>query len=32
VEFSEKEMADIEAFIDRIEDDEDVQAVFTNVA
>ena len=32
VEFSEAELEDIEKLIDRIEDDEDVQAVFTNIA
>jgi YebC/PmpR family DNA-binding regulatory protein len=32
VEFSETELEDIEKLIDRIEDDEDVQAVFTNIA
>jgi YebC/PmpR family DNA-binding regulatory protein len=32
VEFTEEQMQDIEKLIDRIEDDEDVQAVFTNVA
>lgn len=30
-DFSEAEMNDIEALIDKLEDDEDVQAVFTNV-
>ncbi len=32
VEFSEEELADIEKLLDRIEDDEDVQAVYTNIA
>jgi YebC/PmpR family DNA-binding regulatory protein len=32
VEISEEQMADVEALIDRLEDDEDVQAVFTNIA
>lgn len=32
MDFSEEQMEDIEKLIDRIEDDEDVQAVFTNVA
>ncbi|NLU34284.1 MAG: YebC/PmpR family DNA-binding transcriptional regulator [Wolinella succinogenes] len=32
VEFSEEQLADIEKLIDRIEDDDDVQAVFTNIA
>jgi YebC/PmpR family DNA-binding regulatory protein len=32
VEFSEEHLADIEKLIDRIEDDEDVQAVYTNIA
>ncbi|MDF1810606.1 MAG: YebC/PmpR family DNA-binding transcriptional regulator [Verrucomicrobiales bacterium] len=31
-EFSEEQMEDIEALLDKIEDDEDVQSVFTNVA
>lgn len=31
-EFSEDELADIEKLLDRIEDDEDVQAVYTNIA
>ncbi|MDF1658634.1 MAG: YebC/PmpR family DNA-binding transcriptional regulator [Verrucomicrobiales bacterium] len=30
-DFSEEEMVEIEALIDKLEDDEDVQAVFTNV-
>jgi YebC/PmpR family DNA-binding regulatory protein len=32
VEFSEEQLSDIEKLIDRIEDDEDVQAVYTNIA
>ena len=32
VEFSEEHLVDIEKLIDRIEDDDDVQAVFTNIA
>lgn len=32
VEFSEEQLMDIEKLIDRIEDDDDVQAVFTNIA
>jgi YebC/PmpR family DNA-binding regulatory protein len=32
VEFSEQQLADIEKLIDRIEDDDDVQAVYTNIA
>lgn len=32
VEFSEDQMEDIEKLIDRLEDDEDVQAVYTNIA
>ena len=32
VEFSEEQLVDIEKLLDRIEDDEDVQAVFTNIA
>jgi len=31
-EFGEDELADIEKLLDRIEDDEDVQAVYTNIA
>lgn len=31
-EFSDEQMDDIEALIDKLEDDEDVQAVYTNVA
>jgi len=31
-EFSEAEMAEIEKLLDRIEDDDDVQAVYTNIA
>ncbi|MGP1580757.1 MAG: YebC/PmpR family DNA-binding transcriptional regulator [Wolinella sp.] len=32
VEFSEEQLADIEKLMDRIEDDDDVQAVFSNIA
>lgn len=32
VEFSDEQMVDIEKMLDKFEDDEDVQAVFTNVA
>lgn len=32
VEFSEEQIADIEKFLDKIEDDEDVQGVYTNIA
>lgn len=32
VEFTEEQLADIEKLIDRLEDDEDVQAVYTNIA
>lgn len=32
VEFSEEQLADIEKMLDKIEDDDDVQAVFTNIA
>jgi YebC/PmpR family DNA-binding regulatory protein len=32
VEFTDEQIADIEKLIDRIEDDEDVQAVYTNIA
>ncbi len=32
VEFSEEQLEDIEKFIDKLEDDEDVQNVFTNIA
>ena len=32
VEFSEEHLVDIEKIIDRIEDDDDVQAVYTNIA
>jgi transcriptional/translational regulatory protein YebC/TACO1 len=31
VEFTEEQLADIEKLIDRIEDDDDVQAVYTNI-
>lgn len=32
VEFSEEQLVDIEKMLDKIEDDEDIQAVFTNIA
>lgn len=32
VEFSEEELTDIEKLLDRIEEDDDVQAVYTNIA
>jgi YebC/PmpR family DNA-binding regulatory protein len=32
VEFTEEQLTDIEKLLDKIEDDEDVQAVFTNIA
>ncbi len=32
VEFSEEQLIDIEKLLDKIEDDDDVQAVFTNIA
>lgn len=32
VEFTEEEMVDIEKMLDKIEDDDDVQAVYTNIA
>jgi YebC/PmpR family DNA-binding regulatory protein len=32
VEFTEEELTDIEKMLDKIEDDEDVQAVYTNIA
>ncbi len=32
LEFSEDQLSDIEKLIDRLEDDEDVQSVFTNIA
>ncbi len=32
VEFSEGQMTDIEKMLDKIEDDEDIQAVYTNIA
>ena len=31
-EFSEEQMVDIDKLIDRLEEDDDVQAVFTNIA
>ncbi len=32
VEFTEEQLEDIEKFLDRMEDDDDVQAVYTNIA
>lgn len=32
VEVSEEQLADIEKLIDKLEDDDDVQAVYTNIA
>ena len=32
VELSEEDIKEVEALIDKLEDDEDVQAVFTNIA
>ena len=32
VEFTEEQLVDIEKLIDKLEDDEDIQAVFTNIA
>jgi transcriptional/translational regulatory protein YebC/TACO1 len=32
VEFSEEQLEDIEKMLDKIEDDDDVQQVFTNIA
>jgi transcriptional/translational regulatory protein YebC/TACO1 len=32
VEFTEEQLTDIEKFLDKVEDDEDVQAVYTNIA
>ena len=32
VELTEEQMDEIEVLLDKIEDDEDVQAVFTNIA
>ena len=32
VDFTEEQLVDIEKMIDRIEEDEDVQAVFNNIA
>lgn len=32
VEFTEEQMEEIEKMLDRIEDDDDVQAVYTNIA
>jgi transcriptional/translational regulatory protein YebC/TACO1 len=31
VEFSDEQMADIEKLIDKLEEDDDVQAVYTNI-
>jgi transcriptional/translational regulatory protein YebC/TACO1 len=31
VEFSDEQMIDIEKMLDKFEDDEDIQAVFTNI-
>jgi transcriptional/translational regulatory protein YebC/TACO1 len=32
IELTEEQMLDVEKILDRIEDDDDVQAVFTNIA
>ena len=32
VELTEEQMADVEKLLDKLEDDEDIQAVFTNIA
>jgi transcriptional/translational regulatory protein YebC/TACO1 len=32
VEYSEEQLIDIEKLIDKIEDDDDIQNVFTNIA
>ncbi len=32
VEFSEEQLADIEKMLDKVEDDDDIQAVYTNIA
>ena len=32
VEFSEEQLIDIEKMLDKIEDDDDIQQVFTNIA
>jgi transcriptional/translational regulatory protein YebC/TACO1 len=32
VEFSEEQLTDIEKMLDKIEDDDDIQQVFTNIA
>ena len=32
VEFSEEQLLDIEKMLDKIEDDDDIQQVFTNIA
>ena len=31
-EFTEEQLVDIEKLIDKIEDDDDIQSVFTNIA
>ena len=31
-EFSEEQLGDIDALLERLEDDDDVQAVYTNIA
>jgi transcriptional/translational regulatory protein YebC/TACO1 len=32
VEFTEEQLTDIEKMLDKIEDDDDIQQVFTNIA
>jgi transcriptional/translational regulatory protein YebC/TACO1 len=32
IEFTEEQLADIEKMLDKIEDDDDIQQVFTNIA
>jgi transcriptional/translational regulatory protein YebC/TACO1 len=32
VEFTEEQLVDIEKMLDKIEDDDDIQQVFTNIA
>ncbi len=32
VEFTEEQLVDIEKLLDKIDDDDDVQAVYTNIA
>jgi transcriptional/translational regulatory protein YebC/TACO1 len=32
IELTEEQMVDVEAIVDKLEDDDDVQAVFTNLA